>query len=247
MKKAFGYIRVSGRGQVTQDGPDRQKASITAFCAQNGLELVGVFRDLAVSGTTGHEERDGFQRMMLEAIDQGVDIVVVEKMDRLARDLMVSEFMIRDLSSRKMKLYSVEAGLQDMVTSAESDPGRTFIRQIFAAAAQLDKSSLVLKLRAARKRIRDLEGKCEGCKPIEAKPFGVSRLNRITQLRSQRMSWQSIAIHLNFANEFKPNGKEWNAQEVASTYRRFRKRYNKQQERKTNGPVLQSPAGQSED
>lgn len=247
MKKAFGYVRVSGKGQVSQDGPDRQRAAIIAFAAQHGLEIVGIHKDLAVSGTTGHEEREGFQRMMLDAIDQGVDIVIVEKMDRLARDLMVSEFMIRDLAARKMTLYSVEAGLQDMVTSAESDPGRTFIRQIFAAAAQLDKSSLVLKLRAARKRIRDLEGKCEGIKPLEELPGGVTTLNLITSMRNQCMSWQTIKIHLNFAEIRKPNGKEWKSeQEVAAAYRRFTKRYKRNEERKRNGLVLQSSTGQSE-
>jgi DNA invertase Pin-like site-specific DNA recombinase len=231
MEKVFGYIRVSGKGQVQKDGPDRQREAIRAFCAQNNLELVEIYRDLAVSGTVEHEQREGFSRMILDALDQGVKIIVVETMQRLARDLIVSEFMIRELSSRGMALYSVEAGLQDMVTAKDQDPGRTFIRQVFAAAAQLDKSSLVLKLRAARNRIRELEGKCEGGIPMEETPDGIKTLNLMTMMRKELFSWQTVAIHLNFSGHKKPNGKDWNAQEVASAYRRFAKRFKAKKKR----------------
>jgi DNA invertase Pin-like site-specific DNA recombinase len=87
----------------------------------------------------------------------GVKLVLVEKLDRLARDLMVQESILRDLRNDGFSLVSVmEPDL------CSDDPTRKLMRQILGAFAEYEKSLIVAKLRGARQRTRAKEGRCEG-------------------------------------------------------------------------------------
>jgi DNA invertase Pin-like site-specific DNA recombinase len=50
-KKAFGYLRVSGKSQVDGDGFPRQKAAIQKWVKANGYRIVQWFTEEGVSGT----------------------------------------------------------------------------------------------------------------------------------------------------------------------------------------------------
>ena len=88
---------------------------------------------------------------ILEALaENGTGLVLIERLDRLARDLMVQETIIGDLRKRSFDLISVcEPDL------LQADPTRVLMRQIFGAIAQYEKAMIVAKLRGARQRIRD--------------------------------------------------------------------------------------------
>ncbi len=49
---------------------------------------------------------------------------------------------------------------------ASTDPSRVVIRQIMGAIAQYDKDMIVMKLRGARRRTKERDGRCEGQKPF---------------------------------------------------------------------------------
>jgi len=90
-KKAFAYLRVSGKGQVDGDGFPRQLSAIDKYAEANGLKVRKVFREEGISGTKELENRPALQEL-LAAIDSAeVKVVIIEKLDRLARDLMVQE------------------------------------------------------------------------------------------------------------------------------------------------------------
>lgn len=246
MDKVFGYVRVSGKAQIDKDGPVRQREAIKDFCIRQNLELVEIFEDLAVSGTIAGEDREGFADLLVAAKEFGVKAVIVEKMDRLARDVVVSEYMIRELASSKLKLYSAELGLQDMVTHPTDEPSRTFIRQILAASAQYEKSALVLKLRAARKRKKEQTGKCEGQKGYGATKVEKITLNLISQLRESGSSWESICAMLNAAGNRKRNGSEWDAVNLYRIFTAAVKRQQQQNERTQLGHLLHISSGASD-
>ena len=52
-KKAFGYLRVSGKSQVDGDGFPRQKAAIQKWAKANGFHIVQWFVEEGVSGHAG--------------------------------------------------------------------------------------------------------------------------------------------------------------------------------------------------
>ncbi len=49
--KAFGYIRVSGKGQIKGDGLTRQETAIADYAQKHGIDIAHVFKDQGVSGT----------------------------------------------------------------------------------------------------------------------------------------------------------------------------------------------------
>jgi hypothetical protein len=71
------------------------------------------------------------------------------------------------------------------------------MRQIFGAVHQLDKSNLVLKLRAARQRKKATTGRCEGRLPYGTHEGEQKVLNHIRDLRANGGNWENIAATLN--------------------------------------------------
>lgn len=176
MTRVYWYLRVSGRGQIDGDGPERQRDSIKVFCDANGLSFGGEFFEAAVSGTVEGVDRPAFAEMLqtmecheLNGHDP-IKIVVVERMDRLARDLMVSEFLLAECRRAGVVVYSADQGTLIDMASDGGDPTRVLIRQLMGALAQWEKSQLVMKLAKARKRIRLDTGRCEGRLPFGQKP-----------------------------------------------------------------------------
>jgi DNA invertase Pin-like site-specific DNA recombinase len=188
----YGYLRVSSKGQVEGSGLDRQETNIKSFCKSSKLPLDDFFSDNGVSGTT--EDRDGLTRLLITA-NEG-DIVVFEKLDRLARDLMVQETIIKQFQSKGVILKSVKDG-EDLL---DDKPERIMIRQILGAVYQYDKSQIVEKLRVSRERIRQDKGKCEGRKSTKEKnPELFSLIKRLHRKPRQgkRLSYSQISDRLN--------------------------------------------------
>lgn len=215
--KVFSYIRVSGVGQVDKDGPIRQAESITAFCSRHGLQVLAEFKEEGVSGTVDGMDRPKFAdmisridlfKMANEPLLQ-VDAIVVERMDRLARDLMVSEFLLRECRQRGIKVFCADQGELVDMASENGDPTRTMLRQILGAIAQWDKSVTVKKLRAARQRQR-LEGHpCEGRKPYGFHAPEKKILEIAKQFRASGLSYEKIAYELNSEGYRTREGKQW--------------------------------------
>ena len=92
--KAVSYLRVSGKGQVDGDGFPRQRETIARYAKAAGFELVGEFRDEGVSGTKDLDAREGLSDLLARIRSNGVRLVLVERADRLARDLIVGELIL---------------------------------------------------------------------------------------------------------------------------------------------------------
>jgi len=199
MKKVFGYIRVSSEGQKDGDGPKRQREAISRYCEMHGLELAGVYED-AFTGTDSN--RPSWINMILDIVENGHEVkaIVVEKLDRLARDLVVQELLIKDdLNAHGIELISTMEG-EDL---GAENPTRKLIRQLFGAIAEYDKNMIVEKLRVARERKRaELERKAG--KPVkfdgrksyaESNPELVAYVRRL--LQGKKLSYAQIAERLN--------------------------------------------------
>lgn len=208
---AVSYLRVSGKGQIEGDGFDRQRDAIARFAAGRGFELLEEYRDEGVSGTKELADRPGLAALLDRIESNGVKVVIVERADRLARDLMVNEVIVDQLTRAGARVLTSDGA---DLTSADGDPTRTLIRQVLGAVAQFDKSVVVLKLRAARDRKRRREGRCEGRKPFGSRPGEVATLERIRQLRRKpkglpRLSIAAIAAALNSEGHATRTGKPW--------------------------------------
>ncbi len=204
MTKAFAYLRVSGKGQVEGDGFTRQLGEIREYARAHGIRLVKVFREEGVSGTKDLENRPAFVELMEALHSNGVKLVLIEKLDRLARDLMVQETIIGDLRKHGFQLVSVLE--PDLL---QDDPTRKLMRQLMGAIAEYEKSMIVLKLRGARARTKAKTGRCEGRKPYGFYPGESAVIARMRELRTAGLGFDRIAEQLN-ADGLKPRkGERW--------------------------------------
>jgi DNA invertase Pin-like site-specific DNA recombinase len=192
MNKAFAYLRVSGKGQIEGDGFTRQLAAIKQYAAANDIKLSQVFREEGVTGTRETMDRPAWSEMIAALHSNGVKTIIVEKLDRLARDLMVQEAAIADLRKHGFTLVSVQE--PDLMAT---DGTRVLVRQMMGAVAQYEKTQIVAKLRGARMRKRSKEGRCEGRKPYGFYEGETGVIDRMKALRGDGLGFDRIAAQMN--------------------------------------------------
>jgi DNA invertase Pin-like site-specific DNA recombinase len=231
----FSYIRVSGVGQVENDGPVRQREAITTFCSRFSLSVLGEFSEDGVSGTVEAMDRPKFADMLAKIVvyattpDVKIGAIVVERMDRLARDLMVSEFLLAECRKAGIKVFCTDQGALIDMAENDGDPTRKMLRQILGAISEWDKSVTVRKLRAARLRCRQ-NGKCEGAKPYGFFPGEKEVLTFVTEQKAVGKSWANIANQLNHRGIRTRFKKDWNKQNLSIVYTQRRVRYKTKKE-----------------
>ena len=158
MIKAFGYCRVSGKGQITGNGFDRQIICIKNFCEQTKYRLQRIFRE-QISGTKDENDRPKFKTMISTIIENDCDTIIVESLDRLAREYRIQESLLIYMASKGINLIAANTG-ENITKAISDDPMKKALIQIQGVFAELDKSLLVKKLRKAREKVRKEKGKC---------------------------------------------------------------------------------------
>lgn len=204
MTKCFAYLRVSSIGQTQGDGYDRQLAACQMWAEANGYEIVEIFRE-SITGKSELEDRPALSELFAALEENGIKTVIIEKVDRLARDLMIQESIIGDMQKSGYTLISVAE--PDLCSA---DPSRVLIRQIFGALAQYDRAMIVLKLRGARQRQKAKNGRCEGQKAYGEKDGEAEWLQQMRDLRMvDRLSCDRIAELLNAKGVPARKGGKW--------------------------------------
>ena len=222
--KAFGYFRISGKGQVSGHGIPRQRETVGRFADGHGFDVVAEFEDVFTGAKDGFD-RPGLTDLLVAIKANGVRVVLVERADRLARDLMVGELILAEFRKHGVKVIAADSGTD--LTVADDDPTRVLIRQVLGAVSQWDKSVIVQKLRAARERKRRDVGRCEGVKPYGAFDGEDQAVARVVELHKKprgkpRRSLQQIADVLNTEGIPTRSGRPWARTTVHKIIRRHR-------------------------
>lgn len=210
MTKCFAYLRVSSIGQTDGDGFPRQLEACQKYAQANDLEIVEVFRE-SITGTSDLEARPALGELLAALEENGVKTVVIEKLDRLARDLLVQENIIRDMQKFG---YTLHSSMEPDLCS--NDPSRVLMRQIFGAIAQYDKTMIVIKTRAARERIRREKGKCEGRTAFGTRQGESETLDLMMQMGKDGIGPVIIAEKLNSLGHKTRMGGHWHGGTVAN-------------------------------
>ena len=215
MTDVYAYLRVSGRSQIRGDGFRRQFIAIRKFCASHDLHIIRIFKERGVCGASELEDRPALSNLFNALEGNGVKTIVIEKLDRLARDLMVQETIIADMQKSGYTLFSTcEPDL------CSNDPSRVLMRQIFGAIAQYEKAMLVLKLRGARQRKKARGERGEGRHAYGEKSGEEATLQRILFLKHvSKYSTRAIADLLNSSGVPSRYGKPWHHGTIANVLR----------------------------
>jgi DNA invertase Pin-like site-specific DNA recombinase len=210
MTPAVGYMRCSGLGQVDGDTWARQEQTIRDYAALHDIEIVAWFRDEGITGKLELEQRPGLAACLERVENNGVHLVLVEVADRLARDSMVAELIIRQFQKAKCQVISASGGV-DLTAGDDSNPTAKLVRQVLAAVAEFDRCVIVLKTRAARERIRKSGKKCEGRSCFGTRPDELPALHRMLALDRLGYNAADIADILSREGLLSRYGKRWNS------------------------------------
>ena len=144
MKKAICYARFSPRRNEDEcESIEMQFDAIRKYCSENNIEVVAEFSDRALSG--GDEDRPGLWAA-IAALKKGY-VLVVYKLDRLARSVYLSNIIERSVHKRKATFLSI-AGEG---TWGDSDED-FLIRNILQAFAEFERRVISARTRTAMLR-----------------------------------------------------------------------------------------------
>ncbi len=79
------YARYSSHSQK-EESIEQQIEECTAFAVTNGISVVGIYADKAISGRT--DRRNEFQRLMRDAEKRKFDVVIAYKSNRISRNML---------------------------------------------------------------------------------------------------------------------------------------------------------------
>jgi DNA invertase Pin-like site-specific DNA recombinase len=78
--------------------------AVRGYARTNGIRIAKIFREEGVKGTKDLENRPALQEVLIALHANGVKLVLIEKLDRLARDLMVQESIIADMERQGFEI-----------------------------------------------------------------------------------------------------------------------------------------------
>src|SRR3954452_18740250 len=135
------YCRVSTDRQAeTGYGLAVQQKSIRAFIGQRHSRAPRFYVDRGVSGAV--EDRPALAELLAQL--QPGDVVLVARLDRLARDLLTQEFLLRDIRRRGADLMSCATSEGDFLQDDPHDPTRKLVRQVLGAISEFERALIRL-------------------------------------------------------------------------------------------------------
>jgi len=222
MTPAVAYYRVSGKSQIDGDGFHRQADAVKKFSLSFGFEIIHEFQEQAVPGKLDQDSRPAFQEMVSSLLGNGCRTIIVESMDRFARELRTQEQLIVYLASKGLSLISANTG-ENITEAMMGDPMRRALVQMQGVFAELEKNMIISKLKKARSRKKETGGHSEGRYAYGQHPAFIEEettLNIMKNWRSSDWSFQEITERLNALNYKTRYGKPWSIGTVAKILNR---------------------------
>lgn len=159
MARVFGYLRVSTKGQTTEN----QKKEIL----DKGFAVNEWISEEAVSGTVEAFERPQFKRMI--EMSQAGDIIITVKIDRLGRTAADTLQVIKTLKEMELSVVIIQFGTTDMTSSA----GKMMLT-VLAAVAEMERDMLIERIHSGLERT-----KAQGTKlgpPLKIEPVVMQQM-----------------------------------------------------------------------
>lgn len=104
-RRVAGYARVSTDKDEQQNSYDAQVEYYTDYIKRNPeWEFVEVYTDEGISGTST-KHREGFKRMIADALDGKIDLILTKSVSRFARNTVDSLTTIRQLKDKGTEVF----------------------------------------------------------------------------------------------------------------------------------------------
>lgn len=222
MVNAVIYLRVSTLGQVVDGyGLDAQLDACRKYAKGQGLTISEVHRDEGVSGTKPAHDRPGLTAALASLTES--DILVMARLDRLARDLATQEAIFAAAWASGAAVHSADVG--EWKRNDPDDPFRTSMRQMAGVFAELERRLVVKRLRDGRSAKAQKGGKAVGRYPYGWDRTGAIEdeqrlMRRARALRGKGRTWQEVADRFNAEGLLNRSGTPWTAANTAKVMNR---------------------------
>lgn len=147
--RVVAYVRVSSAHQQEAYGPEVQREAIRKWAKAGGHKIVSWETDV-ISGASELRDRAGWCGAAALVKTGDAQGVVVARLDRLARDVMVQELLLRKLSDLGGIVLSTRENENEMLNGESKDPSRKLVRVIMGAISEYDREMTVDRLAAGR-------------------------------------------------------------------------------------------------
>jgi DNA invertase Pin-like site-specific DNA recombinase len=218
------YLRVSTDRQAEQGlGLDVQREAIEAWARKNRCRIAVWCSDEGRSGAADVIDRPALGQA-LGAVKAGdVRGIVVARLDRVARDLVLQEWIRAEVLRAGGALRSVDP-VEDLYMRDDPDnPTGDLVRKILGAVAEYERAMTRLRMRAGKELKRDRGGYAGGRPPYGYRAIGrqlvpdVDEQRVVSLIRARRRAGKSFRVIASMlANEgfTTRSGKPWSPQAV---------------------------------
>jgi len=220
--KAAIYTRVSTRIQATKGyGLEGQERICRQMCGIKNYEIVEIYSDRGISGTSKAHDRDSFNKLLTDAKNKKFEILVFYAFDRLARSLRVFLSIIDELSDLGIKIVSCKENVDTTTDSGD------FMMNIYASISQLELKTIKTRMAMGRKEKKIKDGYLGG-----TLPYGYCMLDgniTVDQYQGNMIKWVYEMYYINklamkkissIMNEHKVkrirNAKMWDAKNISN-------------------------------
>ena len=113
------YARVSTEKEEQEHSLDAQTDYFETYIKENSRwEFVGLYVDDGISGLSYHN-RDGFNRMVADAIDGKIDLIITKSLSRFARNTVDALMTIRKLKSEGVGVFFQKEDINTLDSKGE--------------------------------------------------------------------------------------------------------------------------------
>lgn len=174
MKKVAIYIRVSTSSQTVEP----QRLELEAYCQRQGWVVSQTYEDAGISGTKYN--RPALQQMLKDASKGKFDVLMVFKIDRLARSTSDLLNILQQLTALGVDFISTTQAI-DTTTSM----GR-MVLTFLGAIAEFERETIVERINIGITR-----AKAEGVR--FGRPRAGFDVNKALEMKRNGQSWNDIA------------------------------------------------------
>lgn len=178
-----------------------KKKTIIEFCKKNQIRLLEIFSDEGISGAEDLEKREGLGKCFsyLRKSKENIECIIVQKLDRLARDTILLGYLEFELKKCKCELLAVDQKFDD-------DPSGKLMKDIISAFAAFEKNMINIRTISGKKNKAEKKLFTGGKVPLGYKLIDSSYLQideetapivrAIFILRNQNFSYRKIAKYV---------------------------------------------------
>lgn len=139
-----GYCRVSTKKDDQLNSLEAQKGFFEKFAKQKGYNLVEIYADEGIGGTT-IKKRKELQRLLTDSKSNSFEMVLIKDISRLARNTMELLKIINDFKENNKKVYFLSYSMDAQELSA-------FNITLLGAVAQEESHNISVRVKASKKR-----------------------------------------------------------------------------------------------